>query len=658
MFKLSVRNLLAHKIRFVMTSFAVVLGVSFVVGSLVVTDTVRQSFDTLFAEINQGIDLEVRSQSAFPDGPGEGDREPVPADLVDVIAGVEGVEAVQGTVSGTAQPIAPDGEPVKTTGAPLVGTSWGDGSPAVVRDAVVGPPSRAPARSPSTRTRSTTTASRWDSPSTCCSRTARRPSRWWARRRSATSNSLAGARLTLFDPIEAQRVFDRGGLWDAIDIVVVRGRRRGSPSEPTCRTPWTRSSPRAPRWSPARPSPRREPTPSASSPPSSATSCSASPPSPCSSRRSTSTTRSRSSSASASRSSPCCERSAAHAAQIRGTVILEAFLVGLFSSVIGIGVGMLTAFGIRGLLNAGGFGLPADALVLRAPTVIAALVIGIGVTVAASVLPARKSAKVSPIEGMRAMTTAGGSRRTRLAVGAVMGGIGALLLGFGLFAADGPATAAARPRRRGRPRVPRHHQPQPAVRRSGRPRAWAHRWPSCSACRASSPGRTRPATRIRTASTASALVIGLALVTMALVVGTSVKETFASAIERSVDADFVISEPSFNGFSRTLADAAGGQRRRSPPWRASGVARSASRATSADVTAVGAGRRRARRHRRGGGQGGHRSRTGRDHGLRGPGERPRTRRRATSSTWSSAGPARRRSPSPASTATPRSPGTT
>ena len=58
----------------------------------------------------------------------------------------------------------------------------------------------------------------------------------------------------------------------------------------------------------------------------------------------------------------------------------------------------------------------------------------------------------------------------------------------------------------------------------------------------------------RTASTASALVIGLALVTMASVVGTSVKETFADKIDQSVAADFVISEPSFAGFSPRLAE--------------------------------------------------------------------------------------------------------
>ncbi|HEY1117082.1 MAG TPA: ABC transporter permease, partial [Acidimicrobiales bacterium] len=58
----------------------------------------------------------------------------------------------------------------------------------------------------------------------------------------------------------------------------------------------------------------------------------------------------------------------------------------------------------------------------------------------------------------------------------------------------------------------------------------------------------------RTASTASALVIGLALVTMASVVGTSVKETFAAKIDQSVMADYVISESSFAGFSPRLAE--------------------------------------------------------------------------------------------------------
>lgn len=57
MFELGIRDMLAHKARFVMTSFAVVIGVSFVVGSLVVTDTVRASFDTLF-DVLQAINAE------------------------------------------------------------------------------------------------------------------------------------------------------------------------------------------------------------------------------------------------------------------------------------------------------------------------------------------------------------------------------------------------------------------------------------------------------------------------------------------------------------------------------------------------------------------------------------------------------------------------
>ena len=52
-------------------------------------------------------------------------------------------------------------------------------------------------------------------------------------------------------------------------------------------------------------------------------------------------------------------------------------------------------------LNAGGFGLPADAMVLKASTVVTALVVGIGVTLAASIIPARTAAKVSPITALR-----------------------------------------------------------------------------------------------------------------------------------------------------------------------------------------------------------------------------------------------------------------
>ena len=59
---------MAHKIRFLLTSFAVVIGVGFVVGTIVLTDSVRSQFNQLFVDINKGIDLQVRGVDQFDQG--------------------------------------------------------------------------------------------------------------------------------------------------------------------------------------------------------------------------------------------------------------------------------------------------------------------------------------------------------------------------------------------------------------------------------------------------------------------------------------------------------------------------------------------------------------------------------------------------------------
>ena len=63
--KLTLRGVMAHKARFLMATFAVVIGVGFVTGSFVLTDSLRRSFDSLFNQLNEGVDVQVRTQLAF-----------------------------------------------------------------------------------------------------------------------------------------------------------------------------------------------------------------------------------------------------------------------------------------------------------------------------------------------------------------------------------------------------------------------------------------------------------------------------------------------------------------------------------------------------------------------------------------------------------------
>ena len=111
MLRTALKGLVAHKVRLLATMMAVLLGVAFMAGTLVLTDTMRQTFDNLFADVYKGTDAVVRAKAAF-DGPqGTGtQRGRVSADLVASVRRVDGVAAAQGGVFGYARLVAKDGK--------------------------------------------------------------------------------------------------------------------------------------------------------------------------------------------------------------------------------------------------------------------------------------------------------------------------------------------------------------------------------------------------------------------------------------------------------------------------------------------------------------------------------------------------------------------
>src|SRR2546423_861536 len=87
-----IKGLLAHKLRLALTALSVVLGVGFVAGTFVLTDTLAHTFDNLFAEVNGKTDAQIRStQKLSPEDPAEPDRGPVPASLLEAVRKVDGV---------------------------------------------------------------------------------------------------------------------------------------------------------------------------------------------------------------------------------------------------------------------------------------------------------------------------------------------------------------------------------------------------------------------------------------------------------------------------------------------------------------------------------------------------------------------------------------
>jgi putative ABC transport system permease protein len=103
MFKLTRKGLWAHKVRFALTGLAVVLGVAFMAGTMILTDTMGRTFDGLFATANSGIDVVVERESAVDTSGGVHLRERVDASVLDRVKTVDGVASVAGSVQGFAQ---------------------------------------------------------------------------------------------------------------------------------------------------------------------------------------------------------------------------------------------------------------------------------------------------------------------------------------------------------------------------------------------------------------------------------------------------------------------------------------------------------------------------------------------------------------------------
>ena len=93
------RSLLARKLRLLLASLAVLLGVSFVSGAFVLTDSLSGVFDTLFTSINTGTSVRVQSSSAFGDTGSNSDREPVSQAVLDKVRSVAGVKEANGDIS-------------------------------------------------------------------------------------------------------------------------------------------------------------------------------------------------------------------------------------------------------------------------------------------------------------------------------------------------------------------------------------------------------------------------------------------------------------------------------------------------------------------------------------------------------------------------------
>ncbi len=125
MFTATLRGMLAHKLRLVLTVASIALGVAFLAGTLVLTDTMHLAFDQLFGKVSSGTDAVVRAEAAYTQSEGTGtSRAPIPSSVLQRVRGVDGVRTAEGEVSGYALLTDNDGHAVLTSGgAPTMGYS-------------------------------------------------------------------------------------------------------------------------------------------------------------------------------------------------------------------------------------------------------------------------------------------------------------------------------------------------------------------------------------------------------------------------------------------------------------------------------------------------------------------------------------------------------
>lgn len=123
MLRLTAKAIWAHKRRLVGTVLAVVLGVAFLAGTLVLGDTMRAGFGAAFEQANAGTDAVVRSSTTVGGGEDEV-RAGIDASLLEQVRAVPGVAAAEPVVAGPAQIVSADGDPIGGNGPPTVGSSW------------------------------------------------------------------------------------------------------------------------------------------------------------------------------------------------------------------------------------------------------------------------------------------------------------------------------------------------------------------------------------------------------------------------------------------------------------------------------------------------------------------------------------------------------
>src|SRR3954469_2400480 len=543
MFGATIKGMLAHKLRLFLTATSIALGVAFLAGTLMLNDSMQRAFDDVFGSVNSGTDVAVRAEAgAVKTEDPDDSRPPLPAKVINVVRGVDGVAVAEGSVRGYALLTDSHGKPIQPQGAPTLGGNLA--SDPGMRGDITLRTGRAPQR-PGEVAIDASSAKNGDLAVGSTTRILFRgaPEKYTVVGTVgyAGEDDLGGSTSAYFDLATAQRVLGKQGVYDSISVKAGDG---------------VSDSTLAKRVDAALPRGMEALTGQAVADEASAAvkkglgflsialegfagialfvgsfiiwntfSMQV---------------------AQRTRELALFRAIGATRRQVMRTILAEAVVLGLVASALGILLGLGMAKALSALMTTFGFVLPTASLRIQPSTVLVGFLVGTLVTVVAAVAPARRATRVLPVEALRdAAPTATQFSHTRLGLGLALaaGGVGALL--WGLFGSGTPllipggvvgvvfgVTILA----------PMIVLPMASV--IGAPLKGA----GVSGELARENAMRNPK---RTASTAMALVIGLTMVAAVTVFASSLKSSFSDVLTSSVKAQLYVITPSPNaeGFS-------------------------------------------------------------------------------------------------------------
>ena len=548
MTRVALRGLLGRRLRAALTAIAVVIGVAMVSGTYILTDTIRAAFTTVFTEAYKHADAVVTGRSAIGTGSGSDSRGQAPslsASLLTRIRALPQVAQASGSIADSAQLVGHDGKVISSHGAPglafsyspsgqrfnplsLVSGSWPSGPDQVAIDS------------------STATTNHFSTGQTI-GVVARGPVRRFrivGTVKFGGVSSLGGATMAIFTLPEAQSLFHKPGLLDQISVA-------GTPStSPSALVRTIR--PLLPASAQVRTGQQQA-------------------------QQATSDTSGfltifqdfllafggialfvgsfviantlSITIAQRTRELATLRTLGATRGQVLRSVMLEALVIGVVASVIGLFLGLGLAAGLNSLLVSLGINLPQTGTVIKGRTVEVSLAVGIVVTLLAALRPALRSTRVPPVSAVREGSVLPPSRLARFgpptALALLVGALALMLVGSlvkslstvqALLAVGAGAvvllvaTAMLAPNL-----VP------PLARVLG--------WPSTRLGGAAGSLARSNAARdpARTASTAAALMIGLALVTLVGVLAAGLKSHFDGTVNQVFVANYAVT--STNNFT-------------------------------------------------------------------------------------------------------------